>query len=81
MAKKGDRVGVTTRAAIARVNRKLKPDLKALKATRGERFRQEQGDYYVLDYRSRWIVEKHVDVEAYARELGVLHEWERVVED
>jgi hypothetical protein len=34
------------------------------------------GDHYVVDVNRNVVVGTHVDVEAYARELGVLAKWE-----
>jgi hypothetical protein len=56
-----ERTPVTTRAVIQRINRKLKPDLEMLKVTRGNRWRREVGDYYVIDFNRNWIIHKHVD--------------------
>jgi hypothetical protein len=75
------KVGVTTRALIQRINRKLKPDLEALKVSRGERMRFDLGEYYVIDYRLNAIQRHNVDPEALARELGVLRAWEEEVNE
>jgi hypothetical protein len=71
-------VPVTTRAVIARINRKRKPDDEMVKVTRGDRWRHELGDFYILNFNRNWIVNKDIDPETYARELGVLGEWEEV---
>lgn len=63
---------------IQRINRKLKPDLEALKISRSERMRLDVGEYYVIDYRLNAIQQHNVDPEALARELGVLKDWEEV---
>jgi hypothetical protein len=76
-----EKVPVTTRAVIQRINRELKPDLQMLKITRGERWRPELGDFYVSDFNKNWIVEKHVDPETLGRELEVLESWEKVVDE
>ena len=73
-----EKMPVTTRAVIQRINRRLKPDLEMLKTTRGNRWRQEVGDYYVIDFTKNWIIDKHVDPEEMGRELGVLEPWEVV---
>jgi len=75
---KRQKVLVTMRAVIQRINRKLKPDSEKLKMTRGERMRQEVGDYYVIDFKQNWITHKHVSPEQKARDLGVLQPWEIV---
>ena len=70
---KHTKVPVTMRAVIQRVNRKLKPDLEALKTTRGDgRMLLDVGRYYIIDYRMNAITHHRVDPEALARELGVL---------
>lgn len=81
MAKR-QKVPVSVRAVIQRINRKLKPDLEQLKVTRGgELLRLDLGDYYILNFNHNWIAHKHVDPEKLGRELGVLQEWEEVVGD
>jgi hypothetical protein len=73
------KAGVTMRALTQRINRRLRPD-EALKATRGNgRARMDRGDFYVISYDHNFVAATHVDPESYARELGVLHAWERVV--
>jgi hypothetical protein len=45
---------------------------------RGERWRNEVGDYYIVNWRFNWIEAQHVDPEALGREIGVLKKWERL---
>ena len=66
------------RALIARINRKLQPELEALKATRGGRARVDLGDLYVIDFGRNFLVAANVDPEVYERELGVLRDYEAV---
>jgi hypothetical protein len=80
MAKR-EKIGVTMRAVIQRINRKLAPDDEVLRAARSERMRMEYGDYYVIGTRVGGVNEKNIDPETMARELGVLHPWEEVWED
>lgn len=61
---------VSMRALIARINRKLKPEFKALKATRGARAKLDFGDYYVVEYNHNFIDAAHVDPEGWGRDLG-----------
>ncbi len=70
-------VPVSRRALIQRINRKLKPDLKWLKITRGAAAERDFGRYYVLDYNHNRVVEHHVDVAELAAELKCLSAWER----
>ena len=69
---------VTTRALIARINRKLAADLQAVRTTRGAGARYDVGEHYIIDHRKGWAVETHVDLEDLGRELGVLATFERV---
>jgi hypothetical protein len=79
MAAKKERVPVTERALIQRINRKLRSrNGYALKAARGDRWRSELGDYYTVDVDRNWIVEKHVDPEELGRKLGALAQWEKL---
>jgi hypothetical protein len=79
MTKSGSKVGITSRALIQRINRKLAPD-EVLKTARTERVRLEFGDYYVIDVGINGIIEKDVDLESLGHRLGVLRAWEELVE-
>jgi hypothetical protein len=68
------------RALRARINRRLCAGNEMLKAARGQRTQQEFGLWYTVDFRINGVTGKHVDPEQSGRELGVLHEWERVAE-
>lgn len=89
MAKKRA-VPVTERAVIQRVNRKLAekhgkipsspPTARVvLKKTRGWNAVQNLGEFYTLDVYSNTVLDTHVDLEAEARELGALADWETLV--
>lgn len=70
---------VSPRAVIARINRKLKPELQAVRVTRGRLAHERDfGPYYLIDYNRNWITDKDVGLEELARELGVLKSWEMV---
>jgi hypothetical protein len=77
-------VPVTKRALIQRINRKLevtkgRDSIAArVKATRGGRAQTDLGDYYLLDAERGAVLDHHLDLEAYGRELGVLAAWERL---
>ncbi len=71
---------VTLGAVVKRINRKLKPDWKQLKKTRGYWMRVNLGDYYVLDtYNNNILTNVYADPETLGRELGVIANWETVV--
>lgn len=73
-------VPVTTRALIQRINRKLAAQYEQLKTTRGERWRNDIGNHYIVDVFHNRIIYTHVDVEAQAKELGVIAAWEARVD-
>ena len=81
-AKKQQKVPVTNRAVIQRINRRLKADDEVLKKARGAAAQGSLGDYYIVNVRYNAIGAggTNVDPEKYARELGVLADYE-VVED
>lgn len=65
-------IAVSTRALVQRINRQLASQDEMLKATRGDRWRDEVGDFYTLDLHTNRVVEVRVDPEALGRDLGVL---------
>jgi hypothetical protein len=74
-----NKIPVTMRALIQRINRKLAADDERIVAARNERVRTDFGEWYVVDTRThRGANSTHVDPEALARELGVLKPWEQV---
>jgi len=75
-AKRAKRVPVSRRAIVQRIKRKLAASGRRFKASRGSRARADLGEYYILNERRNVVAEKYVDLEAYARELGALAEWE-----
>jgi hypothetical protein len=77
---KQKQVPVTSRAAIQRINRVLAKKQRVLKVTRGQRAILDLGHYYVLDQRRNLALETNVSIESMARELGVLKDYETVVE-
>ena len=76
---KGFRRQVTTDALLKRINRKLFKEGEMLRATRGDQWRNDLGDFYIVDLNRNTLVAQHVDIEALSRELGVLTESESLV--
>lgn len=72
------RVPVSARAILQRINRKLKPDWKQLKTGRGLLVERTVGRYYVIDIRRNCVTQQYVDVEDLTRELTVLQSWEEL---
>ncbi|MEJ5370230.1 MAG: hypothetical protein WHT08_18110 [Bryobacteraceae bacterium] len=70
---------VSERALIGRINRRLDRDNKKLfKSRPGSRLEANVGRFYVVDVWRNTVVDTHVDLESYGRELGVLAEWEKL---
>ena len=74
------KVPVTERAVVQRLNRALRPQEMVLKACRSGQWHAELGDWYLVNFRYNAVYRKHVDLEAMAREEGVLKDWEEVAE-
>jgi hypothetical protein len=74
-------VPISERALIQRINRALKDKGEILKAARSPRVADEVGQHFVVRLtgkRNNVVTQRHVDVEALGRELGVLNEWEDI---
>jgi hypothetical protein len=69
---------VSERAVLLRINRLLKADGEMVKATRSDRWRPEMGDHYVVNFDRGAVVKKGIDLEAYARQLGLLEDYEEM---
>lgn len=80
---------VTERALMARINRVLKREGRDHKLCKARGFRvngwrhpdNNLGWYYVVDWYLNLIVDHHVNLEAYGRELGVLGCGEKLEEN
>jgi hypothetical protein len=77
---KQSKTPVSRRAVIQRIQRKLAHEGKMLIATRSGRWRDELGDYHVVNVHRSAVVAQHVDPEALARELGAIKEWEKMID-
>jgi len=81
MAKKSDKVKVSKRALIQRINRILAKQDTKLHTTRGDRARFDLGDYYTVDIERDYIIDKlpsESDLEDFGRELGALMRYEEM---
>jgi hypothetical protein len=73
---------VTNGALVARINRKLAKDWKKLhKYRESSSGHHNLGDYYVVDSYRNAIINTHVDVLSFARDLGVIHPGELLAEN
>jgi len=76
-----EKVVVSTRAIVQRINRVLKDQDEMLKVARdGSRLEQQVGQYYIVDFRRNRVARHGVSLPHLARELGVLREYENVGE-
>jgi hypothetical protein len=71
---------ISERALIARINRKLARDGQQLRVNTSNAWRQDLGNYYVLDGNINSVVSTHEDLEPLARELGCLKPHERLAQ-
>jgi hypothetical protein len=69
---------VTRAAVLGRINRKLAHDGETMRTSRSERDRFDPGTHYI-ESANDFVYHKHVDLEALARELGVLCDTETVL--
>jgi hypothetical protein len=74
-----ERVPVSERALIQRINRVLAKQDEVVKTTRGEKAESELGRHYILNFSFNGIMQKDIDIEACGRELKVLRPWEMMV--
>lgn len=76
----GRRVTLTVRALTQRLNRRLAKDDQAVRSPRGRASRSQWGDYFVVNTRGGVVDAKLTPkkLEAMARALGVLAEWEEL---
>lgn len=79
MTPKRQKVPISSRALVQRINRKLKADHQQVRATRGTgRMWTTLGDFYVVDIGQHFIASHHVDIEELARDLEVMAAWEEL---
>ena len=75
-------IPVTERALLGRINRKLAHDGQKLYRTRlGTRAEHEFGNYYIVDTFTSAVHAHHCDLADVGRELGVLKDWEALVDE
>ncbi len=72
---------VPERALAARVIRAIAKEGKQLKKAReGTRAFQELGRYYLVDLNLKTIIASNINLEAWAKELGLMQDWEVMAE-
>ena len=77
------KVPISMRALIQRINRKLRHNGDVLKVARGSPAESEAdaGRYFIVNIERNLLVNDHCDPEAIGREIGVMAEHERLVKD
>jgi hypothetical protein len=73
------KVPLSNRAIIQRINRRLAKNHEKLCKSRGWQAQQNLGDYYLLDRYRKTVINSNVNVQTFARELGVIQEHEILV--
>jgi hypothetical protein len=77
---KVQKVPVSQRAIIARINRKLKSEGEALKTLRSQRDWTTLGSFYTVDLNRNCVLDRHIKLEDYARECEALRPYEVLAE-
>ena len=77
---KTQRVPVTERALVARINRALRPDRVLKIAHPGSHLEREFGRYYVVDIHRNTALTYRIDLVSFARELDCIEDFEELVE-
>ena len=76
---KVQKVSITRRALVARINRKLGHDLEQLKKCRVDSNGYSYlGDFYLVDLSKNNVQDTHVDIVTIAKKLKVLAEYEQL---
>jgi len=73
-------VPINRRALIARINRALYAQDEQVIISRGASAKQAVGDYWIRNNRKNYVAHKDIDLEDFARKLGVLQDYERLAE-
>jgi hypothetical protein len=71
-------VALSPAAVLKRVNRRLARDLEVLRKNRGGPYMERYGDWLRIDLNHNSLIGSTDDLEAFARDLGVLQAWERL---
>jgi len=72
-----EKVKVSERALIQRINRKLKSEDQLLKVSReNSRSFSTLGRYFIVDIYRNFVISHDIDIVGLARELGALKEYE-----
>ena len=80
MPRRMPKAPVGERALRVRLRRKLEAEGQGLRKSRWRQI-AKLGEYYVIDVRRGSVLSANIDLEALARERGVLRSWEELAHD
>jgi hypothetical protein len=60
-------------ALLQRINGLLAQKHEMVRKTKHGKWHNDLGDYYIIDFDHNVVIEKHVDLEKKAKELGVIN--------
>jgi hypothetical protein len=76
------KAAISERALFARVNRKLAKEFQSIRRCRADtRAWPSLGDLFLVDFRDNAVLGHDIDLEGFARELGVMEPWEELAAD
>jgi hypothetical protein len=78
---KSEKVAVSERALLQRLNRRLRDEGIVIKKARGERAQLQVGDYFALKIVGNYIVDKDCDLEELGKQHGALQGWEEMAHE
>ncbi len=72
---------VSPKTLVQRINRALKPDEKQVNKSRGRMLRSRFGEYYMIRKDDSLLLDDHVNLVELARNLGVMQDFEHLVDE
>ncbi len=76
---KKEKVDVSEKVIFERIDSKLAPGRRRLRRCRRDsRSFDDLGEYYIVSTRENYIVDTHIDLETYAKDMGLLAEYEQL---
>jgi hypothetical protein len=72
---------VSKRAVLQRINRKLRKNMEMVRTLRGHRWQSDGGRFFRVDLDRNVLIQKHVDLDQLAKDLGVLYPYEEIVDE
>jgi hypothetical protein len=60
-------------ALLQRINSLLAPKNEMVRKTKHDKWHDDLGDYYIIDFNHNVVIERHVDLLKKGKELGVIN--------